>query len=408
MVEETDVAVIGAGPSGLIAAQEASRMGLRVVVLEEHGEIGLPCHCAGLLSIRGLCRIGVPSSGVYTLNMIRGAHLFSPSKISITVEWESPVACVVNRHLFDLFLASEARRRGSLIMLGARVKRAYRRGDGWLLETSGGDAVKAKVLIDAEGATPRIPQMVGLKTHGAERLLKGIQADLSVSSLSTDYVEVYFGRNIAPGLFAWVIPLNDEVVRVGLACKTRDIREKFTKFVERRFKRTLKELKPIKYFTGLIITCGPIERTYSDGLLIVGDSAGHTKPITGGGVIFGGLCAKIAGRVASRAILSDNVSGEFLKAYEESWRSMIGGELKIALLIRRILDRFSDRDIDKIFLMALREKVHEKIVLGADMDYQAITLMKTLRARILKFIPMALSTIIGSVVGEGSKYIKGR
>lgn len=399
MVEETDIAVIGAGPSGLIAAHEASRIGVKVVILEEHGEIGLPCHCAGLLSIRGLDRIGVPSSGAYILNMVRGAHIFSPSKISITVEWERPVACVVNRHLFDLFLAGEARRRGSLIMLGARVTRAYREGDKWFLETSGGDSVRAELLIDAEGALPRIPQMIGLKTHSAERLLRGMQADLSVSGLSTDYVEVYFGRKIAPGLFAWVIPLSDEVVRVGLACETRDIRERFIKFVEERFKRTLKELKPIRYSTGLIITCGPIERTYSDGLLIVGDSAGHTKPITGGGVIFGGLCAKIAGRVASRAILNNDVRGEFLKTYEEGWRSMIGGELKIALLVRRILDKLSDRDIDKIFSMALREKVHEEIVSGeVDMDYQATTLMKTLKVRTLKFIPMVLNTIIGSIV----------
>jgi len=59
-LEEVDVAVIGAGPSGLIAAREASLRGEKVLVLEEHREVGLPCHCAGLLSMRGLSETAFP------------------------------------------------------------------------------------------------------------------------------------------------------------------------------------------------------------------------------------------------------------------------------------------------------------------------------------------------------------
>ncbi|MEM2455643.1 MAG: NAD(P)/FAD-dependent oxidoreductase, partial [Candidatus Bathyarchaeia archaeon] len=334
-MEETEIAVIGAGPSGLIAAYEASRRGLKVTVLEEHREIGVPCHCAGLLSINGLNRIGVPYNGIYVLNRIRGARFFSPSNISFTVEWEKPIACVVDRRLFDLFLAEQAYKNGSLIKLKSKVNRARRDRNKWFLEVSGGNVVGAKLLIDAEGAMPKIPRMVGIKTHDTKRLLKGIQADLLVSNLNPDYVEIYFGRTIAPNFFAWVIPLDDEVARVGLACNTSDVRDKLLKFIKKRFTKSSQDkLEYLKYYSGLVITCGPIDRTYWDGLLIVGDSAGHTKPISGGGVIFGGVCAKIAGTVASMAIKNDKIEREFLKTYENEWKSKIGKEIKTALLIR--------------------------------------------------------------------------
>ncbi|MEM1550569.1 MAG: NAD(P)/FAD-dependent oxidoreductase, partial [Candidatus Bathyarchaeia archaeon] len=321
-LEETEVAIIGAGPSGLTAAYEVSKMGVKVVVLEEHGEIGLPCHCAGLLSINGLNRMGLPISGAYTLNMIRGARFFSPSNISFTIEWKKPIACVIDRHLFDLSLAERAHKRGSLIKLKSRVDRVRRDENKWLLETSGGDMLRARLLIDAEGALPKIPRMVGIETHEAKRLLKGIQADLLVPDLNPDHVEVYFSRKIAPGLFAWVIPLGDEVARVGLACNMPDVRDRILDFIRKRFPQN--KIKFLRYYSGSVITCGPIKRTYGDGLLIVGDSAGHTKPITGGGVTFGGICARIAGRVAARAIIDNNTGENFLKSYEEEWRSGIG------------------------------------------------------------------------------------
>lgn len=398
-MEETEIAVIGAGPSGLIAAREASRRGAKVIVLEEHGEIGLPCHCAGLLSIGGLNRIGVGSTGAYVLNTIRGVRLFSPSKISINIEWEKPVACVVDRYLFDSSLAEQAQRSGSLIKLKSRVKRAIKRNGGWLLSTESGDKIRAKIVIDAEGALPKIPQTIGIKTHDPKRLLKGIQADILSSDLDPDYVEVYFSKSLAPGFFAWAIPLNEEIARVGLACNAPDVRERFIRFIKKRFNRPVKCF--LKQYSGLVITCGPIRRTYGDGLLIAGDSAGQTKPITGGGVIFGGICAGIAGKIASMAVKSNSIVGGFLKIYEEEWRSRIGNELKIALLIRKILNNLCDKDMDKIFLMAVREGVHEEIISkGNNMDYQAITLIKTLGWKILKFTPMIFKSFINSVLGE--------
>ncbi|MBS7604791.1 MAG: NAD(P)/FAD-dependent oxidoreductase [Candidatus Bathyarchaeia archaeon] len=405
-VEDAEIAVIGAGPSGLIAAHEASRRGVKVIVLEEHGEIGLPCHCAGLLSISGLKRIGVPCSGIYVLNMIRGVRFFSPSNISLSVEWKEPIACVVDRHIFDLFLAEKACKSGSLIKLGLRVDWVKRDGDKWLLGTGGRGRVRARLLIDAEGAAPKIPRMLGIRTHDTKKLLKGVQIDLRAPDLNPDHVEVYLGRKIAPGFFAWVIPLNEEVARVGLACNASDVGGRLLKFIKRRFSISPQDRSRfLRYYAGLIVACGPINRSYGDALLIVGDSAGHTKPISGGGVIFGGIGAKIAGKVASKAIISGKIGGDFLKTYERGWRSIVGKEIKMALLIRKILNNLSDKDLDKIFSIAIKEGVGEDIIAEeTDIDYQATALIKALKWKTLIFLPAIFRALFASIIGLEKQY----
>ncbi len=394
-LEEIDIAVIGAGPSGLIAANEASLRGAKVLVLEEHKKIGLPCHCAGLLSIKGLSEIGIPLNGRYLENKFRGARFFSPSNLSFTVERKENVACVVNRYLLDNFLAEQALKNGSTIKLNSRVK-AIRYHDGfWFLKVDGQGWFKAKLLIDAEGASPKVLGMTQLRTLDTKNLLKGLQLDIERVDVDPDFVEIHLGNKLAPGFFAWVIPLNDESARVGLACKDSNPRDLVFKFIKHRFEDVnIKEPKHLSFRSGLIITCGPIKRTYSDGLLIVGDSAGQVKPITGGGVIFGGICAKIAGRVSSEAIKNNKIERGFLKSYEKEWKAKLGKEFVFALSARRILDKLSDKHIDKIFSIIIREEIDKALSREGDMDFQGTTISKVIGWRILKFLPIVLRAIL--------------
>lgn len=403
-IEDVDVAVIGAGPSGLIAAREASIRGAKVVVLEEHGEIGLPCHCAGLLSIRGLGQIGAPSSGAnYIQSRFRGAHFFSPSNLSFTVERRDHVACAVDRHLFDNFLASQALESGSEIRLASRVQSVRRDGKGWVLNINGREILRAKILIDAEGASPRILGMTGLKPLKKTGLLRGLSIDIEGVSLDPEYVEAHFSARIAPGLFAWVIPLEDgEVARVGLACRSSSPYRRLIKFVKRRFGRDIGGggLKPLTYRSGLVITCGPIKKTYGDGLLVIGDSAGQVKPITGGGVIFGGICASIAGKVASEAVKSDGTGEGFLKTYEDTWRAKLGREIRLALLVRKIMNRLSDRDLDKIFSIIINSEIYRDLSVDGDMDLQGTTIFKIVRRReTFGFLPIVLKALLSAGIG---------
>jgi flavin-dependent dehydrogenase len=43
-----DIIVVGGGPAGFSAAKTAAEKGAKVIVLEEHSQIGLPRHCTGI------------------------------------------------------------------------------------------------------------------------------------------------------------------------------------------------------------------------------------------------------------------------------------------------------------------------------------------------------------------------
>ena len=382
--ENRQVIVVGAGPSGLLSAREASKRGAEVLVLEEHPEVGIPCHCAGLLSLNGLERLKIPIDHSYVQNMVRGAIFYSPSGLSLKVERNRHVACVVNRSLFDKFLASQAERAGAEIRLNCKVHGIGVDGLG-VHVCSKQDRFVAEVLIDAEGISSRLVKAAGLEPLNGAYLLPALQFDLSGVSVDPEYVEVHLGRCVAPGFFAWLIPLSSDSVRVGLGCKGANPRILLNRFIQRRFKD--EEYEILATYSGAIVTSGPIRRTYGDRLLIVGDAAGQVKPTTGGGVILGGICGMTAGRVAAEAVRLGRFNSGFLASYERIWRGMLGREFRYMLWARRILNALSDRMIDKLFEFIKRENLCRVISELGDMDFQSRVLSELIHhGRIFKML----------------------
>ena len=364
-----DVLVVGAGPSGLIAAREIARRGVRVRVLEEHGEVGVPCHCAGLLSLKGLQEIGVPPKTNVIKNTVKGAKFFSPSGLSFTIEKESPIAGVVDREALDKLLAEQAMEAGAEILLKCGVEELKREREFFTLKTNRGYE-RGKVVVDAEGVRSALVRQVGLKALDRSITLQGLQYELSVEDVDPEYVEVYLSNRIAPGLFAWVIPLSEDQVRVGLASNKGETKPRLESFIRHRFRN----FKVKKRQAGRVITGGPIPQTYADKFMVVGDAAGQVKPTTGGGVILGGVCAAICGQIVAEASESD-YSGEILEKYERIWRERLGEEFRTMLRARKLANRLSDGIIDKLFKVVIESNLQETLSKIGDMDFQRNVLL---------------------------------
>jgi geranylgeranyl reductase family protein len=362
----TDIVVIGAGPAGLIAAREAAEGGAEVTVLEEHREIGVPCHCAGLLSIKGLKDIAITLNADFVQNKLRGARFHSPSGLSFTVEREEYVACVVDRTEFDKFLAQQAVHAGAEIKLQSRVQNAERHDEGIGVSGPWGSN-NASVVIDAEGVDSRLVEKMGLTPLKPKCILPALQFEVADVDLDPAYAEIHVGRKVAPGFFAWVIPLSGNSARVGLACRGVNPREKLEIFVKKRFDKCSR----ISVSSGCVISCGPIPRTYADNFLVVGDAAGQSKSTTGGGVILGGICASFAGSVAAEAVKNRIYTSAFLRKYETLWKKRLGKEFRIMRLARNILNRLSDETIDKIFKIVIEKNLQAEFSMKGDMDFQS-------------------------------------
>jgi flavin-dependent dehydrogenase len=101
-----------------------------------------------------------------------------------------------------------------------------------------------------------------------------------------------------------------------------------------------------------VLPLGPILRTTRDRLVAVGDAGGLVKPTTGGGIYYSLLSAQLATDVLIPALREDALGAARLEAYERAWRARIGSELRWQTMLRRIAQRLSDADIDRLFDLA--------------------------------------------------------
>ena len=85
-------------------------------------------------------------------------------------------------------------------------------------------------------------------------------------------------------------------------------------------------------------------------MLLCGDAAGQTDPLTGAGVYNAVVCGQMAGEAVAQAVRQGK-EGRIFK-YEESWRSLFEKRLSEALTFRQRLAACSAADYGGIVLEA--------------------------------------------------------
>ena len=384
----SDVIVVGGGPCGSFAALNLAKFGVKVTVFEEHDEIGVPSYCTGHLSIKGLKHLGLyPLPAKIVENIFYGANFYSPKSRKFSVRFSSPVTCVVNRVLFDKYIAEMAETCGVRYCLNSRVESLIIE-DGFVkgvfVKQDGKAAKKflAKIVIDAEGISSRILRQAGLPTLNRHMLVNGVQAEFeNVEDTEPDMVEVFLGKNYAPGFYAWLVPKSDGMAKVGLAAKTGNPKELLQRLMLKHpiASKKLRKAKLLQTAFHSIPLGGSIPKTYSDGILTVGDAASQVKPTTGGGVIFGMTCARVAAEVAYEALHENDFSSDFLGLYQKRCKETLGFDVNVMLKVRRMLDAMSDEKVDDAINFCTKLGLDKTLQNVRDIDFQGQALLRALR-----------------------------
>jgi digeranylgeranylglycerophospholipid reductase len=85
-----------------------------------------------------------------------------------------------------------------------------------------------------------------------------------------------------------------------------------------------------------------------DGLLIVGDAARHTNPVSGGGILAALHSGKLAGEVAGKAIQKNDPTITTLKEYQKTWDKTVGKEYRRFYRIKEWIQTLPDEYYDEM------------------------------------------------------------
>ncbi len=356
-----NIAIIGAGPAGCYAGSLLAKNGHKVSIYENHAQIGLPIQCTGILT-SDFDSFNLPVDS-FLVNTIDKIEVCSPHQ-KLSIKQKDYIVC---RKKFDNFFGDLARKEGAKVYVNHSFQR--KEGQELIIKDSAHNVekrIKPDLVIAADG--PLSPTAKAYDLYHPEREnYFGVQA-LVEGKFEPHTIKTYFGVSVCPELFAWVVPESENLARVGLGMR-KNSKAYFDKFMkEHGF--TVKEMQ-----AGTIPVYHPAQKLQKDNCYLLGDAAGFVKATTLGGLVPG---------LKQAEILADCINNG--QNYEQKVKP-IAKRLKLHLLVRRVLDKFSDDDWDTLVSYINQpkvQKVFEKYTRDNPVPLLTIALLK--EPRFLRFV----------------------
>jgi len=382
-VTNFDVCIIGGSIAGNFLGYLLSNTNLRIVIIEEHKEVGLPFQCAGIVSQKLSKLIDLPNNLI--LNRVKVAKIIGPSGSFIKLSGnENPY--IIDRIGLDcVFYNRIINKQNITYLLGEKflsfnyIKHNHQK---IVLVKTSKRKLKAKMLIGCDGPLSSVIKTFGIKNKN----IYAIQLRLK-ENFDENEVVMYFDHRWKE-LFGWIVPEGNNVYRIGIA-SSKNTSKNFRLFL----KKMNINLDQIINQQGGLIPYGLMNKLAFDNVLLVGDSAGQVKATTGGGIIMLLTAAKYAANCIKKCFKDNKFSRKQIKKYyEKPCKLQIGKELKIHYIIRAFLEKFTYKDFEKVFQIIKTSEIENLISVYGDMDFP-----KTLIFKIFKnpwFFPFVIKFLL--------------
>ena len=389
-----DVVIIGAGPVGGHTANLLAQRGQRVLLIEEHNEIGRPFQCAGLVTPNAMKQVGLYDT---ILEEIDGALIHGPSGTLVPVGTGGTIRTyVVCRKLFDEAVVKQSMISGATLWLNSKPTNAVVNQNyvSLRINKNGKDIeLTTKLLIGCDGAHSWTRRY--FKMGRPKELMIGFQTEVVGYQFRKRWLEMYSGSEIAPGFFAWVIPSGNDSCRIGLWSTAerlggKSIEECYHNLLNHPlWKERFADIKETARYCGPVPS-GMVRKAYKNRVLLIGDAAGMAKPTTGGGI--GPGFEQINGIVdkLSVAIVENKLSEENLKSIARTHFEKMRKDQSRARSLRNLLvSDCEDTELDRHFEQFARPEVISLINEVGDIE-KPVPLGMALLRRVPAFRKLAL------------------
>ena len=330
-----DVLIAGAGPAGATCARLCALAGLKTALIDKN-RFPRQKTCGGAVSGRALSYLDFPLPAELAVDECFGARIFH-GRHSVIVRKKQRLAVLVERERFDELLLNKAIEAGAQFLPNEQAIEASIGDNSTILRTTAG-VHESLFLIGADGVHSVVANSVRPRLSSEETSIALVSRiavqGVPIGPPNQGFVDMHFG--IAPQGYGWIFP-----------CKT--YYSVGVMGVASRFPHACAALEgfcsdigmPPARVRGHLIPLGGIKREVtSRRVLLVGDAAGFADPFHGEGIAY----AILSGRLAAESLCCVLVKGweqtRALKRYERKCEQLIRKNLRVALWMARLLDRY--------------------------------------------------------------------
>ncbi|MFX1237575.1 MAG: geranylgeranyl reductase family protein [Promethearchaeota archaeon] len=315
-----DIIVVGAGPSGAMAALNAAKNGFSTYVIEKerlYGE-GRYKACGGAIPWQIVDEMEYPEEKIarsfetIELHHIDGEQYTIKEKGAIV--WRN----IFDKYLIDIAIASGAKLKEGeqLIQITKDVHHNY------VIKTNN-STYKAKYVIAADGVTSTTLKQLMWPSFDSSDVYITTTHEMKSSKnfinnqLGVDQIHCFFGRDFSPRGYSWLFPKED-VITVGWGNQidfVKNSRKEFKTFLSLpRVKKILTNTSRIMNKSNLL-PMGLRPKLCEDNVLAVGDAGGFVEPFFGEGIGYAMLSGDIA--ISAIRLGEDKNSQSKISAYYE-------------------------------------------------------------------------------------------
>jgi len=306
MQYDADVIITGAGPAGTMAAFELAGHDIDVLVIDK-AEFPRYKVCGIGLTHKILQEIPYDVSPVIEQEIFSVRFSCNYTDVFTRTSSEPLIYCMM-RDRFDQFLLQQAIVAGARVIMGEHITGIHRTPEGVEIKTRN-RRFRSRFLVGADGASSVIANASGLRKD----VIRGMAWEAEMEACESDIGKwsqtVFLDWGTLPGGYGWIFPKKSHFsVGVGgpasLSVHMKQYNDRFVRASGIRFTAT-RSVKawpiPVKVRKGFF---------HANRILVAGDAAGLTDPLTGEGIYYAIRSGKMAGKAILNGLNGDPLAPE--------------------------------------------------------------------------------------------------
>jgi len=365
---KVDVLVVGLGPAGASTLKNLVALtgnDFTILGIDKRERPGFPVQCGEFMPSPSEMKLLVPD--------VPNAHEFFKfdrkfiSQNTDRISFLSPKGKIIQT-LFDGYTIHRGRWNEDLINSaknsGAEIwtaSKAVNRDSKSIWISRNGkspEPVEARIIVGADGVRSRVARWTNLVEKRSPEHFVFVKQHVMTNIVSSDYnpsdIQMIFGREYAPGAYAWIIPKGKNSANVGVGIRTPVAKGRMTVskaldnlLTKHPYVSSIMKNAVVKSTIGGLVPVGlPYQKTVDvpSSTLLIGDAACQVVSSVGGGI----PPSMVAGSIAANTIHSHLTQNNSLLSYEIIWREQLYAMFNRAYKIRHLFDQIcygSDRRV---------------------------------------------------------------